>query len=145
MLLACGLLAITILVLLALNLSAIRSNEKAALYEQASRAADSLLAQKLYAVENDLPPGTRTSFWSATAATPWIGPATVQMGGVDYEFSLTADTVKDSSGTPVGTVAGESGNRLKKVDITLKWWGGQHQGYGRLELRSSRIVNENSP
>lgn len=142
---ACGVLALTVLVLLALNLSAIRSNEKAALFEGANRAAESLLAQRLYAVENDLPAGTRNAFWSATSASPWIPPTTIKLGGVEYEYSITVDTVKGPSGTEIGTVAGEPGNRLKKVDVTLKWWGGQHNGYGRLELHSTRIVNETTP
>lgn len=139
LLLAVGLLALVILTLAALITSAIRSNEKGTRTAQAVDVADALLARRLYDVEWDLPPGTRDAFWAASGA--WLPPTTATMGGVDYQYTVFADTVAGVGG---------AGNRLKKVDLVMSWWdsgqgGGQRQGYGRLEVQASRLVSEVEP
>ncbi|MBI3925132.1 MAG: hypothetical protein HY319_06295 [Armatimonadetes bacterium] len=150
LLLAVLLLTLIILMLVGLTTSALRSEEKAARLGRASDVAESLLARTVYDVQWDLPAGTRSSFWSAAGGTAWLGPTTVTLGGVEYDYTVYADTVADTVGTPLGTVSGEPGNRVKKVDLVLTWWdsgesGGQRQGYGRLELQATRLVNEVGP
>ncbi|MBI3924459.1 MAG: hypothetical protein HY319_02870 [Armatimonadetes bacterium] len=144
------LLTLIILMLVGLTTSALHSNEKAARLGQATDVAESLLSRTLYDVEWDLPAGTRSSFWAASGGSAWRPATKVTLGGTEYEVTVYVDTVSDTGGTPVGTVAGEAGNRVKKVDLVLNWWdsrqaGGQRQGYGRLEIQATRLVNEVAP
>jgi len=136
--LAIGLVAVVILTVVGLTLAAIRSNTKAAVLGQATQVSDTLLKETIYGVENDLPPGTRASFWAA--AGPWIPPKRVTMGGTEYEYNISVN--------PVGGFA--TPNRLAKVELHLFWWdsaaqGGEREGYGRLELHVARLVHEVGP
>ncbi|MCE7870855.1 hypothetical protein DYH09_10800 [bacterium CPR1] len=148
LILAVGLLAVLLLTLVALTLSTLRSNQKAALLGPASRAAKTLLNETLYQVELDRPAGTRDSFWSTNGL--WRDSAVegaFSSGGIDYQYAIYANTVFDSSGAPLGK---DPGNRVKKVDLVLWWYStrpqqGYREGMGRLELQASRLVNEIPP
>ncbi|MEW6282262.1 MAG: hypothetical protein AB1758_26890 [Candidatus Eremiobacterota bacterium] len=142
-----SLLTMIILVLVMLGISTLRSSEKAARIGPATQVAEALLSEVLYDVENDDPPGTKASFWASTAGVPWRSAVPITVGGVKYEYTLYADLVTDVGGVPVGTLAGEPGNRVMKADLVLTWWdsgssGGVRKGYGKLETTASRIVNE---
>ena len=148
---AVGFLALTVLTLLGLSMATIRSNDKGFSLAPAGKAADRLTEQQIYQVQKDSPPGTRASFWGATG--PWrdsAGYGNLTMGGVTYEWTISLADLSDTSGVPLGTAAGEPGNRAKKVNATV-WWsdsraqGGQRQGYGRMELQATRLINENGP
>ena len=148
--LAVGLLAMVILALAMLGISTIRSSEKAARFSQASQVGSSLITRILYDVECDQPPGTRDAFWDHVGPAPWQAVTPVTVGGVEYEYEVFAETVLETSGVASGTVAGEPGNRVKKVDLVMTWMdsrstGGFRRGYGRLELQLSRLVNERGP
>lgn len=151
LLLAVGLLAIVLLTLVALTISTLRSNQKAALLGPATQVADTLLSQRLYQVENDTPAGTRDAFWNASGV--WLDSSVdgkINTGGVSYDYVIYANTVLDAGGVPLGTAAGEPGNRVKKVDLILWWYDtraqqGTRQGMGKLELQATRLVNESQP
>ncbi|GMU56180.1 MAG: hypothetical protein AMXMBFR33_53260 [Candidatus Xenobia bacterium] len=136
--LAVGLLALLVLTLAGLTLSAIRSNEKAARLDPATEVLESVLDESVYQVTWDSPAGTRASFWGA--AGTWQGPLTRTVGGTRYEYTLYANNVPGFA----------AGNRLKKLDIVLWWWdsrssGGTRQGYGKMQLEASRVVHETPP
>ncbi|MEW6277232.1 MAG: prepilin-type N-terminal cleavage/methylation domain-containing protein [Candidatus Eremiobacterota bacterium] len=143
LMLAVGLLALVLLTLVGLTTATVRSNHKAALLGPAAAVAESLLDRTLSDVAADIPPGTRDSFWAASGPGPWKSLSPLDQGGVRYEYAIYAHTVADVTGTPVGGAS----NRVKKVDLVLCWWGsaataGDRNGYGRMQLSASRLVNE---
>lgn len=151
LLLAVGLLSIVVLTLVALTISTLRSNQKAALLGPATQVAETMLNQRLYQVDHDVPAGTRDAFWAASGV--WQDSTVdgqLVSGGVTYDYVIYANTVLDPSGVPLGTAAGEPGNRVKKVDLILWWYdtraqGGSRQGMGKLELQATRLINESQP
>ncbi len=151
LMLAVGLLSIVLLTLVALTISTLRSNQKATLLGPATQVAETLLSQRIYQVENDTPAGTRAAFWAASGV--WLDSTTdgqIVNGGVTYDYVIYANTVLDSSGVPLGTAAGEPGNRVKKVDLILWWYDtraqqGTRKGMGKLELQATKLVNESDP
>ncbi|MBI3927616.1 MAG: hypothetical protein HY319_18900 [Armatimonadetes bacterium] len=142
---AIGVLTMILLTLIGLSTSAIRSNEKAALLGPATQVSDSLMNRTLYQVDNDLPAGTAASFWNASGPAAWRGPTQETIGGVSYEYVIYANTVSETGGGPLGGPV--LANRVKKVDILVWWWGSRatgevRQGYGRMQVQSTRLVNE---
>ena len=138
LLFAVGLLVLVVLTILAISLSTIRTNQKADLLDHASQVADRLIKETIYGIENDLPAGMTAGFWAASGQ--WVAPTPLTVGGVDYEYSISV--------SPVGSFLAP--NRLKKVDLQLWWWdsrsqGGEREGYGRMELHTSRVVHEVAP
>lgn len=145
-----GLVSLVILTMAAMITSTLRSNQKGISSVPAAQSAESLLDEQLYLMDNDLPPGARAQFWSASGT--WKDSSSngaLLRGDQSYDYTIRVSTVNDTSGVAAGSVSNEPGNRLKKVDLTLWWWGtrptGQRVGMGRLEYRSSRIVNEQDP
>lgn len=139
-LIAVGLLAVVILAIAALTISAVRSNQKAAMLGPASQVTDTLVNQTIYQVDSDVPAGTRASFWGHNGAAPWMSDS-LTAGGVDYDYIIY---LNDVPGFP------NPGNRVKKMDLVLWWWdsrsqSGDRQGYGRLQMRATRLVNEVAP
>lgn len=137
-----------ILSLVALTVSSIRSDEKAALIGPAGQVAESVLDRVIYNAERDIPAGNRAAFWAASGT--YLTGQQIRLGGVDYTYSVFAETVSDPTGVPIGTASGEPGNRLKKVDLQLNWFNtagsaGFRQGYGKMELQITRLVNEVAP
>lgn len=143
LLVALGLISVAILGLLALSIALAKGNQegidKTIGGEVASQLTDRLVAQ----LRSDTPPGTRSGFWNNDyTATPW-DQGTFQNNGTTYNYKLYAETVRDTSGQPVG--GGTAGNRLKKVDVYVWWWDSEtkaHQGYGELKVLSTRLVSE---
>jgi hypothetical protein len=137
--LAIGLLVMILLTLIGVTMSALRSSEKAALLGPATQVSESIMNRTLYQVANDLPAGTKASFWAASGPAPWRGPTGETIGAVNYEYAIYANTVD-----------GAGNNRLKKVDVVVWWWNSRssnssRQGYGRLQVQASRLVNEGAP
>lgn len=140
--LAVGLLALVLITLAAAIMAALRSNEKANLLGPATQVAESLMNRTLYQVTTDTPAGTRASFWGA--AGQWKGPVTETIGGVDYTYVIYANQVPDAGGGPLG--GGGANNHVMKVDLVVWWWNARvRQGYGKMEVQATRLVNENGP
>lgn len=144
--LALALLTMILLTLVGTTISSLRASEKSALLGPATQVSDSLMNRTLYQVANDLPAGSNASFWGAAGL--WRGPIQETIGGVNYEYVIYANTVLDAAGGPLGGAI--PNNRVKKVDIRVWWWearsnNGTRQGYGKMEVQASRLVEEHAP
>ncbi len=140
--LSVAVLALIILAMAALITSTVRSEEKANRVGLATQELNLITERALYGLEWDDPPGTRASFWAAGPGAAWTS-GTSQPGDAIYAFAIYAETVPGLGDAPTAT-------RLKKMNVRLNWWdsqaqGGSRQGYGRLELHSTRLVRERVP
>lgn len=137
--LAVGVLAIVILTLMALVAATLRSSSKSSTTGKATAVAESLLEQTLYAVEDSNGGAVATSFWSTEGV--WKDSSVdgqVVQGGVPYDYTISLSTVAGLGG---------GSNRVKKVDVTVQWWGsrasgGDRQGQGKLQTCVTQLVNE---
>ena len=136
---AITILALTILTLAALITSNLKSDEKARQMGRATAAAETIMERLLFSVHSDSPAGTRGSFWSADGGSVWSSGTEV-IGDADYDWEVVVETIPGIGDATLET-------RLKKVHLTL-WWldskdqQGGRQGYGRLQLSTSRLVSE---
>lgn len=129
--------------LVAATITALQSSEKANRLGPATQVSESLMNRTLYQVANDVPAGTKASFWAASGN--WRGPLTETIGGVDYQYVISATTLNDAD---AGGALGGPGpsNRVKRVDVVVNWWGtSSRQGYGKMQVTASRLVNEDGP
>lgn len=134
--LALGLLSVVILALSLLSLSIIRSGTESGDRTTAAAVAESLLSQTLQKAKND------TNFWTQNLHAPYL-EASATIGGQKYDYVITAETVRDTSGTPLGSELAQ--NVLKRVTISLTWFDTRskdRQGYGKLSYELTRIVVE---
>ena len=136
LLVALGLVAVLGLTLIALDTASLRGNQKSILLHDAENLSDSQLQKVIYQAQHDSPSGYKTAFW-ATEGILAPGQATVRLGATDFTYAIYANTVPG---------VGAPGNRLKKVDIVMWWWTPEadrvRQGYGRLTVRSTRLIGE---
>lgn len=143
---AVGLLTLVLVTLIAAIITTLQSSEKANLLGPATQVSESLMNRTLYQVTNDVPAGTKASFWAASGV--WRGPITETIGGVDYEYVISATTLNDAdAGGPLGGPG--AGNRVKRVDIAVNWWNSRatnsRQGQGKMQVTATRLVNEDGP
>lgn len=136
---AITILAMTILTLAALITSNLKSDEKARQMGRATAAAETITERILFSIHSDSPAGTRESFWLADAGSIWSSGTEV-IGNAGYDWEVVVETVPGIGDATLET-------RLKKVHLTLWWWDskdqqGARQGYGRLQLSTSRLVSE---
>ena len=144
LIIALGLFAVAILSILGLSILIGKASQEADDRTIGSVVASSLADRLIDQLRSDAPPGTRASFWDNEfgSANPWE-EGTLNNDGTEYQYRILASSVTDSSGDPVGGTT--PNNRLKKVDISVWWWGDenqQHQGYGTLKVISTRLVSE---
>ena len=139
-LLAAGLITMVLLGLVGLTLGTVRSSQKsadlAAAHQIAKRELDRVIEQSM----------ADSTFWDQEhLSTPWATD-TVTVGTTEYEYEVFAQTLQNpSQGGALGTSSSPD-NRLKKVDIELRWWGdAERDGYGKLSVRATRLVNEENP
>ncbi|MBI3926838.1 MAG: hypothetical protein HY319_14980 [Armatimonadetes bacterium] len=140
LILSIGFFAVAILAILALSVSIARTDSKAVETSAGTLVADRLLQRTLASIYADQPAGARDTFWAIDHVSPPWEEGTIQTNGNQFQYVIYATTVNDSAGTEIGSLAED--NLLKKVDIRVWWWGQQRTGYGRLEVRNSRLVSE---
>jgi hypothetical protein len=137
MVLAVGLLAITILAVGLLSLTIIRSNTESNDRTTTAAVTSTLLERVLSQAQKD------SAFWDQDhIATPYVEDK-VKMGKLEYDYAVYAETVLDPSGVPVGDAL--PNNRLKRVTIRVTWFDtktSDRQGYGELSQTLTRVVNE---
>jgi len=125
--LALGLLVIVVLALTALGITALRSTSKSTSSQVAAQVLHRELSRAVYSVPGD------AAFWGSLDCvdTPWkTGKVTV--GAEDFSYAIYMTTVR-GTGPP---------NRLRKLDVLVRWRDGSRVGYGELQARGSQLVNE---
>jgi Tfp pilus assembly protein PilV len=143
MLVALGLISVAVLSVLALSISIAKSNQ-----EGSDRAVGGVVAKQLVnrligQLRSDLPAGTYARFWTDEHDTTPFESDTFRSNNTDFQYKIFAQSVTDSSGDSVGGTTPE--NRLKKVDVFVWWWNSEteeRQGYGKLEIRNTRLISE---
>jgi hypothetical protein len=143
LILSLGFFAIVVLVLIALSITVLRTDSKALETSAGSLVADRLMAQTIAGLKADDPAGIRDEFLSAEpSANPWRQGQVTNHHTIFY-YTITVSTVKDGAGQPLGAEAG--GNRLKKMDVHVRWAGQDRSGrtgFGQLEVWAAQLVNE---
>lgn len=139
LILAVGLITLTILFLLGLSTATLRASNKSANLYPGYQVARKELDRVAAAAAGD------PAFWIQDyTASPWES-GSVRVGGTEFTFEIFARTLIDqSSSAPLGTTTSAE-NRVKKVDVVVRWWGGDRQGHGQLMVRASQLVNEVAP
>lgn len=138
MALAVGVLSITILAVGLLSLTITRSAAESNDRISSVAVCNTILDQVVEEAKSD------PDFWALEHLGPPYRTGTVKMAGLEYEYDVTAETVLDASGDPIGKDL--PNNRLKRVVITLTWFdtkNNERQGYGELKEVVSRLVNQN--
>ncbi|MBI3927343.1 MAG: hypothetical protein HY319_17530 [Armatimonadetes bacterium] len=146
LLLAVGLLVVAILAVAALTISAVRSSQEAGDQPIGKLAAQRLMEEAIYQVQNDQPSGAKSAFWSGNfSVVPWE-EGTHRTNATTFTYAIYAQTVDDSMvGGALGTSTGMADNRVKWVDVVVTWFDADREGrtgYGRLQAESTRLVNE---
>lgn len=140
--LSIGVLTLTILTLAGFMTVTVRNREKAEVLSEASNEMERLLERTMTGVRSDTPAGTRDSFMTQDAETPWRA-GSFKSGRTEYEYALRVQSV--------GGVGSEDlNNRLKRLEVELFWGssqesGGARQGYGMYRLVATRLVREVVP
>ncbi|MCA9796236.1 MAG: hypothetical protein KC910_30725 [Candidatus Eremiobacteraeota bacterium] len=135
LLLAIGVLALVLLLVVALAISVMRRNQRALDVPVGSLAADTILTRLIYGMENNL--AARTAFYASPAVnTPWIN-GVFKMDRVDFTYAT------DVQSLPVGTSTGMADNRLVQVHIAVQWQEA-HEGpnNGQQQAEMVRLVHE---
>ena len=138
MVLAVGLLAVTILATGLLAMTMLRSQTESNDRISAVAVCNTLLDQTLNEAQAD------SAFWTGDHSVTPYKEDTVKMGKLEYQYQVFAQTVVDTAGDEVGTALTD--NRLKRVTIQLTWFdteSEERQGYGKLKESITRIVNQN--
>jgi Tfp pilus assembly protein PilV len=142
LLLSLGFIAVAILTVLGLTATSLQAGREATDATTAALVAQTQLEKAIRTGKDDM------VFWNVDhTAVPYApGSGLVSVDGTTFEYEVFAETVKDTGGSDVGTTV-EAQNRLKKVDIVVHWWDSdsqERQGYGKLEVRQTRLVAEGS-
>lgn len=144
LLLAIGILAISVLSVLALSLRIAAASQKSNDLMVGEMMVDRLLDRVVAEVRNDKPPGKKAKFWGTADHLPWsTGKFTADK--TEFEYEIRARTLVNAKGDTVGSSSSLSENRLKKVDVVVHWWDSKNAGrpgYGRLTTQGSRLVSE---
>ena len=136
LLLAFGLLTISILALGGLSLSAIKASQKSSDVVDASQVAVQQLARVSETAKAD------PSFWAADhQGTPYTN-GTIKVGKTEFSYEIFSQTLQNAvTSQELGN--GVAGNRIKKMDIVVTWFGdAEREGYGKRSIRESCLVNE---
>ena len=132
---ASGVAAIGLLTLLGALLSVKRAGLKTGESERAVALADQLIERTVREVarrDND-------AFWASPEDTPWKSG---QEG--DFHYEIKSRQIMARSGGALGMSTGASDNNLRRVSVKVWWWSeqaGSRQGYGQLQVNTSRLIN----
>ena len=144
LLLSLGFITTVVLTVLGLTTTLHKTGKESSDRINAAMVGDSVLQQVVaYAQRND-----HDTFWdndhvSYDPGVPSL-PNPVTFDGTEYDWVLAATTVQES-GADLGSSTGLTKNRVKKVDITVRWWDSgteKNYGYGKLAFTSSRLISE---
>ena len=147
LLVAIGFFAVAVLTVLGLNLAVVRVDSKAIESAAGSVVADRLIQRTVAKVKADAPAGTRANFWVVDhVSVPWE-EGTTRNGGTEFHYTVSAETVLDPAGNPIGQ-SGAGPNRLEKIDVRVWWFSDDtgsetsRAGYGRLEHKATKLITE---
>jgi len=126
--LAVALAAIVVLLLVALGLSALKSNQKASDQVLAQSLAHQWVERELYQAQQNASSG----LWSANSDTSAYSTQQVSVGLNSYQMALYVSDFNDPA-TP----------RLKRLRLRVSWWDGDDRraGYGRLSTEVIRFAS----
>lgn len=143
LLVALGLIAVAILSLIALSITIARSNRESIDNTVANTVASQLVERLIDQLREDTPTGYRENFFANDYTTTPYDQGSLTNNNTEYKFKIFAKTINDTSGAAVGGATAK--NRLKKIDIEVRWWDSDvqsHQGYGELSVTASRLLGE---
>jgi Tfp pilus assembly protein PilV len=143
MLVALGLISVAVLSVLALSISIAKGNQEGTDRATGAVVARQLVNRVLDRLRADIPAGTNADFWDNEHTSTPFDSGVFRSNNTDYQYKVYAQSVEDSSGVSVGGTTPD--NRLKKVDVIVWWWDSEkteRQGYGKLEVRNTRLVSE---
>lgn len=131
--LATALATVALLSLVAVSLSALRSNRKATDTTVGSLLAEQTAEQLIYGMQSN----TAAPIWNYSNALLEYSVDTVNLSNQDFTVIVYA---RD----PLAGLA--SPHRLKRIEVLTRWWDAQsnsnRSGMGRLEARTVRLVRE---
>ena len=128
---AIALVTVVMLTLVALSLTAMKSNRKATDSTTGQLLAEQRVDQLVYGMQSD----NTLAIWGHNLPTAY---SVDQVNVSNTEFTV-AVYARDPDATLV------TPNRLKRVEVVTSWWGagsGNRAGMGKLEARFVRIVRE---
>lgn len=143
LLVAIGLFAVAILSILGLSIAMARGTQKGDDTAHGGVVARILLERLVDRLRADMPAGASDDFWDQDHIVSPFEEGEIKNNNTDYQYKIYARTVRDTSGTEIGGTT--PGNRLKKVDVSVWWWDSEtedRQGYGRLEIKNTRLISE---
>jgi len=136
-LMALAIFAAALVALMSVTLASLRISRKSSTLTAGASQADCILQREVSKVLADRPPGSKTQFFSqdfASPNNPWK-QGTAQVGPTVYNYRMHTTTVQ----------TGMAGNRMKRAFMVVTWWSkdGVRSDHGKMEARSSLLVNEN--
>jgi Tfp pilus assembly protein PilV len=138
LLLSMVILSVITLGVLGLTSTILQTGQEAADTSVGVAVAEAEIQRVISAAQGD------PDFWDLDHLVTPYATSSVVADGTAFECEIRAATVMDN-GISLGSSSGLVENRLKKVDIVVTWWDSsttEHQGYGKLETRLSRLVSE---
>ena len=129
---AIALVTVVLLTLVALSLTAMKSNRKATDSSTGQLLAEQRIDQLVYGMQSD----NALPIWGFNNLTSAYSVDQVNLSNTDFTVAVYARDPDPSLVTP---------NRLKRVEVVTSWWGassGNRAGMGKLEARFVRIVRE---
>lgn len=112
----------------------LRASHKSSDTATGTLVAHKVLGEEMHAIMSDSV--QRTSFFDP-GAPDLTGVEVVD--GTEYFWTLTSQTVTDLT---TGVELGSTGNRLKRVTVTVTWSQGSRDGYGRLSTELTQVFCE---
>ena len=142
---AIAILAITLFSLLSVLVSGMQADKKAFLLATASNLADTELERAIQGVAQ-ADQGTRDAFWNGEFPHPGspYRSGTRTVNNTQFDFSIHAVTVFDTSGVAVGDTEGDNDHRLKQLDIYVRWYESSTAklGQGQTVHHQRRLITE---
>ena len=126
-----ALVTVVLLTLVALSLTAMKSNRKATDSTTGQLLAEQRIDQLVYGMQSD----TNAAIWGHSLPSAY-SMEPLNVSDTDFTVAVYARDPDPSLVTP---------NRLKRVEVVVSWWNagsGNRAGMGRLEARFVRIVRE---
>lgn len=127
-LLGVALAAVVVLTLVALSLTALKGNRKAADLTMAQNLAHQFIEQEIYGAQQE----ATAAFWSQNSDQSPLVERELVVGDAAYQAALYVVDA-NSAATP----------GLKRCRVRLSWWGGEgdRAGYGRLFTEVVRFAS----
>jgi uncharacterized protein (TIGR02598 family) len=143
-LLAVAILALTLFALISVAASSLQTRAKSNNLATAQALAETTVESVIRKAQSDADPApkSKSDFWESDFQKP--GPPweqkTVKVGTNEFRCEVYTKTIVELGGS------GLEQNRIKRVDVTVYWWGGEQTGSragsGKLSVALSRLVNE---